>query len=190
MSGIVNSFNFSITPGKKSISRGDFNFTGNLGLSETITLINLFNSLSNSFNVQEIKEQEMKEIIPFTYSNDSITIIRMSENRFQEKILQAWRRFSSIGVYGSDGIAYYRIVFPKALSLPLINSNNPVFNEHSYPCCSCKSFYYGRAFCKHIKWLLQSIDIPIEEISEIELQDVKLQVLEEMQGFDEYQWIP
>ena len=38
--------------------------------------------------------------------------------------------------------------------------------------------------------LLQSIDIPIEEISEIELQDVKLQVLEEMQGFAEYQWIP
>ena len=106
----------------------------------------------------------------------------------KEKILHAWRTFSSIGVYSSDGSTYYRIVFPKEDQLfPLMNRINPVFNEHSYPCCSCKEMYYGRTLCKHIVAILQVIDIPI---SEINVSYPQIMRLLKTKGLEEYQWIP
>ena len=215
MSGTVNSFDFCIIPGNDCISRAEIKFTGSLSLPETITLINNFmilsksvlNNITQEVKVQEVKEEvkevkeEVKEVKEEVKVHEVKEEVKEGENSHfyiidisnaysnKEKILQAWRSFSSIGVHSSDGSTYYRIVFPKAEDqlFPPINPNNPVFNQHSYPCCSCKAMYYGRTLCKHIISILRVIDIPI---SEINVSYPQIMRLLKINGLAEYQWIP
>ena len=138
---------------------------------------------------EEVKVHEVKEEVK-ERENSHFHIINIS-NAYsnKEKILHAWRTFSSIGVHSSHGSTYYRIVFPKAedqIFTP-INPNNPVFNQHSYPCCSCKAMYYGRTLCKHLISVLKVIDIPI---SEINVSYPQIMRLLKIKGLEEYQWIP
>jgi hypothetical protein len=132
---------------------------------------------------------------------------------YKYNILKAWKTYSSVLVSSSGvrnmyrhQLTNYRVVFHEVkentfpLSLQSDVSNNPLFRLHSYPVCSCPSYYFknyrryinNRLFtglCKHIELLLQEINIDISKITWENRPD-NLPLLLKNEGLDEYRWIP
>jgi hypothetical protein len=110
-----------------------------------------------------------------------------------------WATFSSIVIESLNRISIcYRIVFPAAsVKFPEITVNNGVlpvvFQGHSYPVCSCPSYYFNNrqnsiGKCKHIDEALDAVDIQWALINWSNRPDNLPYLLKE-EGLIEYQWI-
>jgi hypothetical protein len=129
-----------------------------------------------------------------------------------ETVMHGLRTFSSIMIKSSEprvmygnNLTHYRIVFP-ALSdnYPELTVNNGtiprLFQGHSYPVCSCPSYYFRsytisannvgvNGLCKHIDEALASANIATDTINWTNRPD-NMPYLLKTEGLNEYQWIP
>lgn len=136
-------------------------------------------------------------------------IMSMEDNldNSRETVLSGWRTFSSIMIKSFNQIAlnennplHYRIVFPAvSVKFPEISAHTVVlpveFKGHSYPVCSCPSYYFNNrrlvsdnGICKHIKEVLLSANIQWNIINWSNRPDNLPYLLKE-EGLIEYQWI-
>jgi hypothetical protein len=129
----------------------------------------------------------------------------------RETVLNGWRTFSSIMIKSSNQIPlnvnnplHYRVVFPSvSVKFPEISVQSVVlpveFQGHSYPVCSCPSYYFNNrifvsstrvhnGLCKHIKEALASAQIQWDIINWSNRPDNLPYLLKE-EGLIEYQWI-
>ena len=129
-----------------------------------------------------------------------------------ETVMHGWRTFSSIMIESSEprvmyghSLTHYRIVFPAlSANYPELTVNNGgmpgLFQGHSYPVCSCPSYYFRsytisannvrvNGLCKHIDEALASANIATDTINWTNRPD-NMPYLLKTEGLNEYQWVP
>ena len=175
---------------------------------------NIDNNAEN-INNNEIKDEiiDLEDNDDFVFSRYQIIGQPMPLNNIDViTVTNSWRTFSSILIESSQPrVPYrnklsYRILFPyiNNTNFPEISVNNGVLSElfegHSYPVCSCPSYYYRsytiqynnirlNGLCKHIDDALKSLNIETKNINWLNRPD-NLPYLLKTEGLNEYQWLP
>jgi hypothetical protein len=161
-------------------------------------------------NIVENNNEQNVSVMRYPVRGQTMSLTGIRHH--SETVMHGWRTFSSIMIESSKprvmhghNLTHYRIVFPAlSANYPELTVNNggvpELFKGHSYPVCSCPSYYFRsytisannvrvNGLCKHIDEALASANIATDTINWTNRPD-NMPYLLKTEGLNEYQWIP
>lgn len=113
---------------------------------------------------------------------------------YHDTILKAWHRCTGVDVKGRT--KKYRVVFPSVQdSTPFgpiyLYDSKMADSLHSWPICSCESYYYRTIYCcRHIRALLDIIKPRFYDQIDWSRKPNNLPAIMRDYGVERFQWIP